>query len=126
MHIDRRNVTSAAIHQHGCKFPNKHGCETKLTLQALSFSAALHFTKQLAFGVLAILGCIAVQCLILSFIFLLEAQIRYVLLQAQMLRRLYGHPSDSEQRPSADEEKSPKKTANVKGNSHLHILVEYH
>jgi hypothetical protein len=104
----------------------KHDDLTRLTFQAFSVCAALHFTKQLAFGVLAILGCIVVQCLILSFIFLIEAHIRYVLLQAQMLRRLYGRPGDSEQRPSAGEKKATSNATSIKGNSHLQICVEHH
>lgn len=126
MHFNQHEVTSAARHQYGGKFANKHGCETKLTSQASSFSAALSFTKELAFGVLAILGCIVVQCLILTFLLLSKAQIRFVFLQAQMLRRLYGRPS--EKRSWADRRKAANKTTNVKGNSHLHLAacVESH
>ncbi|GAB7334500.1 hypothetical protein MBLNU13_g06490t1 [Cladosporium sp. NU13] len=83
-------------------------------MAASSLSAALYFTRELAFGVLAILGCILVQCLILAFILLPKAQIRFVFLQAQMLRQLYERPSDSEQRPSADGNRSTKKATNAK------------
>ena len=105
------------------KQTNNHGCRASLTSQAFTFSEALHFTKQLAFGVLAILGCIVVQCLILAFIFLAKAQIRFVWIQAHLLRQLYGHFSDTEQRPSAEEKKSEKKATTVRGNSHLHDRV---
>lgn len=126
MHFNQLEAKSAARHQHGGKFANKHGCTTKLTFQASSFYAALHFTKELAFGILAILGCIVVQCLILTFLLLSKAQIRFVFLQAQMLRRLYGRPS--EKRPWAEKRKAAKKAATVKGNSHLHLAacVESH
>jgi hypothetical protein len=103
-----RSQTSMAI-----SFANNHSCETKLTFQASSFSAALNFTKELAFGVLAILGCIVVQCLILAFILVSAAQIRFVFLQARMLRQLYGQPS--EKRPSADGQKTKKEAGSVKG-----------
>ena len=119
MHFNQHGVTSAVRHQYGGKFANKHGCETKLTSQASSFYAALHFTKELAFGVLAILGCIVVQCLVLTFLLLSKAQIRFVFLQAQMLRQLYGR--SSEKRPGADKRKAARKTTIVKGNSHKHI-----
>ena len=124
MYFNQRKVTSVAQHQHGGKFANTHGRETKLTSQASSFSVALHFTKQLACGVLAVLGCIVVQCLILAFILLSKAQIRFVLLQAQMLRQLYGLSIDSEKRPSAAEKKATKKATAPEGKSHLHIGVD--
>lgn len=124
MYFNQRKVTSAARHQHGGRLANTHGRETQLTFQASSFSVALHFTKQLACGVLAVLGCIVVQCLILAFILLSKAQIRFVLLQAQMLRQLYGLSIDSEKRPSAADKKATKKATAPDGKSHLHIGVD--
>lgn len=126
MHCNQRKVTSPTRHQHGGKFAKKHECKIKLTFQTSSFSAALHFTRELVFGILAILGCIMVQCLILAFILLSKAQVRFVLLQAQMLRQLYGRPSASEQRPSADGNRPTKKATNVKGDSQLHVRIEHH
>jgi hypothetical protein len=124
MYSNQRKAISATRQQHGGTFASKREYKTKLTFQASSFSAALHFTKQLAFGALAIVGCIVVQCLILAFIFLSKAQIRFVLLQAQLLRQMYGRPIDSEKRPSAAEEKATKKATAVEGKSHLHIRVD--
>ena len=126
MHFNQRKVTSSTRHQHGGKFANNHECKIKLTSQAFSFSAALHFTRELAFGVLAMLGCIVVQCLILAFIVLWKAQIQFVFLQAQMMRRLYGRPSGSEQRPSSDDNRPATKATNVKGNLQLHIRIDSH
>ena len=120
MYFNQRKVTSVAQHQHGGKFANTHGRETKLTFQASSFSVALHFTKQLLFGVLAILGCIVVQCLILELILLSKAQIRFVLLQAQMLGQLYERPIDIEKRPSVAEKKATKKATAVERKSNMH------
>ena len=114
-----RSQTTMAV-----SFANNHGCETKLTFQASSFSAALRFTRELAFGVLAILGCIVVKCLILAFILLAGAQVRFVFRQAQMLRQLYGRHELSEKHPSADGQKATKQAGSVKGTSHLHVRVE--
>lgn len=120
MHFDQRKLTSPTRHQHGGKSAKTHGREITLTFQASSFSAALHFTKQLAFGVLAILGCIVVQCLILELILLSKAQIRFVLLQAQMLGQLYERPIDIEKRPSVAEKKATKKGTAVERKSNMH------
>lgn len=126
MPFHRRRATPAARHQHGCTFTNNHGCETKLTLQVYSLSRALRFTKELAFGVLAILGCIVVQCLILACIFLAKAQVRFVFRQAQMLRQLYEQHEPSEGRPTAGGKKATKEATNVKGDFTLHIRIESH
>ena len=67
-----------------------------------------------------------VQCLILAFILLSKAQIRFVFLQAQMLRQLYERPIDLEKRPSAAEENATRKATTTKGNSPLHIRVDSH
>jgi len=56
-----------------------------------------------------------VQCLILAFIFLAGAQVRFVFRQAQMLRQLYGQHEPSERRPSAGGQKATKKAGSVKG-----------
>ena len=121
----RRKATSARRHQHqyGCKFANQPAHGIKLTIQATSFSAALRFTRELAFGVIAILGCIVIQCLILAWLSLASSQITLVLLQAKMLRRVYQLPSEKqpsvEKRPSIDTNQATEKAKNIRGNSNL-------
>jgi hypothetical protein len=75
---------------------------SQLTLQTFSFSLALQFTRELAFGVLAIAGCVVVQCLILFWILLAKLQLHFVLVQERMLREVYEQTNES--LPSADKE----------------------
>ena len=57
--------------------------------KALSFSHALRLTRELVCGILAVLGCVAVQCLIVSWILVSIVQINFVLLQARLLCLVY-------------------------------------
>lgn len=55
-----------------------------------SFRTALFLIKELIFGILAVGGCLITQCLIIAWLAVSKAQINFVLLQARMLRRIYG------------------------------------
>ncbi|KAM0714864.1 hypothetical protein Q7P37_009328 [Cladosporium fusiforme] len=55
-----------------------------------SFAIALRLAKELAFGVLAVGGCLLVQCLLLTWLVLHRVQISFLLLQARMLNHIYG------------------------------------
>jgi len=94
-------------------------CEIQLTSQTSSFSRAFHFAREIAFGVLAILGCIFVQCLILTWLLFTKVQIRLVLLQAKLLRRMYLRTS--EKRPLTDGKKVP----NIIGDSDPYICIDF-
>jgi hypothetical protein len=56
--------------------------------------------------VLAIAGCVVVQCLILFWILLAKVQIYFVLVQERMLRQVYEQTNESH--PSADEQRTTK------------------
>jgi hypothetical protein len=60
--------------------------------------------------VLAIAGCVVVQCLILFWILLAKVQIHFVLVQERMLRQVYEQTNESH--PSSDEKRTTKTESN--------------
>lgn len=77
------------------------------TSQTLAFSRAWRYTQELAFGVLAVIGCVIVQCLLVAWLLFCIVQTDFVLLQARLLCQVYG--GTIEDVPSAKAKKAAAK-----------------
>lgn len=62
------------------------------TTRTFSFSVGLEMVKELIFGVLAVSGCLMVQCLLIAWLALSRVQIQFLLLQARMITRVKTLP----------------------------------
>jgi hypothetical protein len=64
--------------------------ELQLTVQTPILSRGILFTTHFAFGILALVGCLVIQCLLVTWFALLAAQVKSMNLQARMFEYVYG------------------------------------